>query len=104
MGCCEICCGSARGKRTIYFDRVFYSHIGAVDVPRGCDATPNDLEKILSITEAKYCVVENNAQVGKIIALKDKLPELKTIISIESEVKQENIDEAKAVGLDILLF
>lgn len=79
-------------------------NIGAVDVPRGCDATPNDLEKILSITEAKYCVVENNAQVGKIIALKDKLPELKTIISIESEVKQENIDEAKAVGLDVLFY
>ena len=44
-------------------------NIGAVDVPRGCDATPNDLEKILSITEAKYCVVENNSQVKKIIDL-----------------------------------
>ena len=79
-------------------------NIGAVDVPRGCDATPNDLEKILSITEAKFCVVENNSQVGKIVALKDKLPALKTIISIESEVKQDNLDAAKAAGVEILLY
>ena len=51
-------------------------NIGAVDVPRGCDATPIDLEKILSITEAKYCVVENNSQVAKLLSLKDTLPPL----------------------------
>ena len=79
-------------------------NIGAVDVPRGCDATPNDLEKILSITEAKYCIVENNSQVKKIIDLKDKLSALKTIISIESEVKQENLDEAKAAGVEVLFY
>ena len=44
-------------------------NIGAVDVPRGCDATPIDLEKILSITEAKYVVTENNAQVTKLLSL-----------------------------------
>ena len=38
-------------------------NIGAVDVPRGCDATPIDLEKSLSIPEAKYCIVENNSEV-----------------------------------------
>ncbi|MCR5252998.1 MAG: long-chain fatty acid--CoA ligase [Treponema sp.] len=79
-------------------------NIGAVDVPRGCDATPNDLEKILSITEAKYCVVENNSQVAKIVSLKDKLSDLKTIISIESEVKQENLDAAKAAGVEVLFY
>ena len=79
-------------------------NIGAVDVPRGCDATPIDLEKILSITEAKYCVVENNSQVTKILSLKDKLPALKTLISIESDVKEENINAAKAAGVTILLY
>ena len=34
--------------------------IGAVDVPRGCDATLNDLEKILSITETEIVIAENN--------------------------------------------
>ena len=28
-------------------------NIGAVDVPRGCDATPNDLEKVRKIMEKK---------------------------------------------------
>ena len=54
-------------------------NIGAVDVPRGCDATPIDLEKILSLTEAKFVIVENNSQVIKLLSLKDKLPALKTV-------------------------
>ena len=38
--------------------------IGAVDVPRGCDATLNDLENILSITETEIVIAENNSQVN----------------------------------------
>ena len=79
-------------------------NIGAVDVPRGCDATPIDLEKILSITEAKYVVTENNSQVTKILSLKDKLPALKIIISIESDVKPDNFANAKVAGVEILLY
>ena len=79
-------------------------NIGAVDVPRGCDATPIDLEKILSVTEAKYCVVENNSQVTKILSLKDKLPALKTLISIDSDVKPENLENAKTAGVEVLLY
>ena len=79
-------------------------NIGAVDVPRGCDATPIDLEKILSITEAKYSVVENNSQVTKLLSLKEKLPALKTIISIESDIKPENQEAAKAAGVTLLLY
>ena len=79
-------------------------NIGAVDVPRGCDATPIDLEKILSITEAKYVVAENNSQVNKILSLKDKLPALKTLISIESDVKPEVLEAAKASGVEVLLY
>ncbi|SFI98490.1 long-chain acyl-CoA synthetase [Treponema bryantii] len=79
-------------------------NIGAVDVPRGCDATPIDLEKILSVTEAKYCVVENNSQVTKILSLKEKLPALKTLISIDSDVKPENLENAKTAGVEVLLY
>ena len=74
-------------------------NIGAVDVPRGCDATPIDLEKILSITEAKYVVTENGTQVAKILSLKEKLPELKIIISVEKNAKEETLAEAKANGV-----
>ncbi len=79
-------------------------NIGAVDVPRGCDATPIDLEKILSITEAKYVVTENGTQVAKILSLKEKLPELKIIISVEKNAKEETLAEAKANGVEVLFY
>ena len=72
--------------------------IGAVDVPRGCDATIIDLEKILSITECKVVIAENNSQINKIISLKDKLPHIQKIITFEEkdlvkdEVKQAVAD------------
>lgn len=63
--------------------------IGAVDVPRGCDATLIDLEKILSITEAKYVIAENASQIKKILSLKEKLPCITTIITFDTEVTEE---------------
>ena len=39
--------------------------IGAIDVPRGCDATLSDLEKILSIVETELVIAENGSQVHK---------------------------------------
>src|SRR5574344_386134 len=63
--------------------------IGAVDVPRGCDATLIDLEKILSITECKTVIAENNTQVNKIFSLLDKLPNIKTIIHFDNDIKSE---------------
>ena len=65
--------------------------IGAIDVPRGCDATVIDLEKILSITECKVVIAENNSQINKIISLKEKLPHIQKIITFEEKdlVKDE---------------
>ena len=48
--------------------------VGAIDVPRGCDATLIDLEKILSIPECKVVIVENSAQINKMLSLQEKLP------------------------------
>ena len=39
--------------------------IGAIDVPRGCDATEKDLSFILSFSECSVVIAENNAQVKK---------------------------------------
>ena len=63
--------------------------IGCTDVPRGCDATINDLEKIFSLTEIQTVITENSAQVNKIISLKDKVPSIKQIIVFENEIKPE---------------
>ena len=59
--------------------------IGAIDVPRGCDATPLDLEKILSITECRFVIAENNSQINKILGLHDKLPAIQYIITFDKE-------------------
>ena len=78
--------------------------IGAIDVPRGCDATLNDLEKILSITEAKIVIAENNSQVNKIVSLKESLPCVETIISFEKSVKEDVLSAAEAKGVKVLFF
>lgn len=78
--------------------------IGAIDVPRGCDATLIDLEKILSITEAEFVIAENNSQVNKIVSIKDKLPTVKTIIHFESDIKEEVKAAATAAGVTLYLF
>ena len=69
--------------------------IGAHDVPRGCDATLIDLEKILAVTNTKYVITENSAQINKILSLKDKLPDLKVLINFENEVKSVVLELAK---------
>lgn len=78
--------------------------IGAIDVPRGCDATLVDLEQILSITECKTVIAENSSQVNKIIGLKDKLPELKTIISMEDDLKDDVCDSCKENNITLHTF
>ena len=78
--------------------------IGAIDVPRGCDATIIDLEKILSITEAQIVIAENNSQVKKILSIKEKLPALKKFICFENDVKPETFDLAKENNVEITYF
>lgn len=78
--------------------------IGAYDVPRGCDATPGDLEKILSITDCKYVVAENGNQVKKLLNLKDKLSELTTIISFNDDLNDDVKKELSEKNIEYFLF
>ncbi len=77
--------------------------IGAVDVPRGCDASPNDLKYILSFTECRFVISENPAQITKILNLKSDIPTLKTMICFE-EPTEENFSQAKKAGVVIFRF
>ncbi|MCR5494946.1 MAG: long-chain fatty acid--CoA ligase [Treponema sp.] len=77
--------------------------IGAVDVPRGCDATISDLEAILSITECKYTITENSSQIKKILSIKEKLPALQTLISFD-EITAEVQEEAKKQNVELHTF
>lgn len=74
--------------------------IGAIDIPRGCDATIGDLEYILSFAEAKIIVVENKAQIDKILGIKKNLPLVNAFIAIENQ--DEGVeDKCKVEGVSL---
>ena len=77
--------------------------LGAIDCPRGCDASESDLAYILSFAEVTKCIVENAAQLRKLVKIKDKVPLLKMVICFDP-VDQAEIDQCKASGMDFYQF
>ena len=77
--------------------------IGAIDVPRGCDASPADLSYILSFAETRLVIVENASQIRKIIALKESLPLVSTLIAFEKP-DEDSEALARAAGVAVHLF
>lgn len=77
--------------------------IGAIDIPRGTDASPSDLKYILSFTECRICIVQTNAAAKKILDLKADLPDLKYFVMFE-QPGQEVLDLAKAAGIVVHPF
>lgn len=77
--------------------------IGAIDIPRGCDATPADLAYILSFAECRMVVVENSAQIQKLLALRDQLPLIQTLICFEEPADKDS-NAAKDAGIVLLTF
>ncbi|MBQ9207491.1 MAG: AMP-binding protein [Treponema sp.] len=76
---------------------------GAIDVPRGCDATIGDLEYILSFAECKRVIVENASQISKILGIKEKLPLVNELIVFESP-SDKDIEATKAAGVSLFSF
>jgi long-chain acyl-CoA synthetase len=74
--------------------------IGATDVPRGGDVTPQELRYILSFTECGLCFAENQKQVLKIISCKDDLPDLKALVTFDP-VDKETEEIAAEAGLAV---
>ncbi len=73
--------------------------IGACDVPRGCDATEQDLINILAFAECTAAVVENQAQFLKILKHQDQFPLLKMIISFDPiDIRAEELSAAGDVS------
>jgi len=77
--------------------------IGAMDTPRGCDATEQDLSYILSFAECGMVIVENTMQVRKILSVKDKLPLVTEIISFD-DVADEEQNAAQEKNVKIYQF
>lgn len=69
--------------------------IGCIDVPRGCDATHQDVSYILNHTECPVLIVEHEKMLKTIAGMITELPHLKHIISIEGPDRYKNLDDLK---------
>ena len=63
--------------------------LGAADVPRGCDSMAGELAYILSFADCSFAVLENEAQLAKILLERSKMPLLKTLIIIDNDFDKE---------------
>jgi long-chain acyl-CoA synthetase len=77
--------------------------IGAADVPRGGDATAQELVYILGTTACAVVFAENQKQVRKILAIRAELPALTLLITYDP-VDAETEAEALAQGLTVMYF
>lgn len=90
--------------------------LGAADVPRGCDATAQEIAYILSWSECATVILENDRQLQKILDIKaGRLPfgsqslkeapyaHLKTLILFEPP-SPSVVEQATDAGLSILIF
>jgi len=74
--------------------------LGAADVPRGCDATMQEISYILSWSECRLAILENEKQLQKILDNRNAMPELKTIIMFDP-VGEKTANSARSAGLDL---
>jgi long-chain acyl-CoA synthetase len=94
-------------KEWLWSDMAILS-IGAVDVPRGSDSMAPEILYILEHAECALCIVENLAQLEKVLSIKKSLKRLKTLIVLDPDF--EKVDEiavakmAKNAGVKVLSF
>lgn len=77
--------------------------IGAADVPRGCDATAKEISYILSFAGCRLAVIENSAQILKIVEHKDSMPELTRCILFDDPSEKAR-EAAAGVSLELVTF
>jgi len=72
---------------------------GAADVPRGRDVTDSEITIIYGVTNCRVVIVERDVELARLVALKDRLPDLSTVIVMEDDFKV-----ASAPGFEVLSF
>ncbi|MDX9957954.1 MAG: AMP-binding protein [Spirochaetia bacterium] len=77
--------------------------LGAADVPRGCDATEQEIAYILSWSDCKVTLLENDKQLEKILARRSEVTGLKTAILFVAP-SAALASQAEAAGLKVLNF
>ncbi len=72
---------------------------GACDVPRGRDITDAEIRIIFGVTKCRFVIVERKQELSRLLAARAGLPDLTTLIVIESEFSFP--DQA---GIEVLSF
>ena len=76
--------------------------LGGVPVPAFADSTANELAYVLAQVDAKFAVVQEQAQVDKILSVSNKLPELRFVIYDDPRGLRE-YDHARLRSVDELV-
>ncbi|MBP7096521.1 MAG: AMP-binding protein [Spirochaetia bacterium] len=74
--------------------------LGGADVPRGCDATAQEIAYILDWSECVVTVLENEKQLAKVVERKDAIKALKIAVMMDM-AGPEAVAKAKAAGLEV---
>jgi len=61
--------------------------LGAADVPRGCDSTADEIRYILDFSECSVTILENEAQLKKVLSEAAGIPALKKAVIIDPAFK-----------------
>ncbi len=77
--------------------------LGAADVPRGCDATDQEVRHILAWSECRVTVAENDRQLARLLQLKGVLPLLEKAI-VYDPAPEGVLEEARKAGLEVRTF
>jgi long-chain acyl-CoA synthetase len=64
-------------------------YIGAVDVPRGSDTSPDELALILAHSGSRFAFADNDKTAAEILALRDRLPDLETVCVLQDTTEVE---------------
>lgn len=79
--------------------------MGGADVPRGCDATGQEIAFILDWSECALVFLENEKQLQKILEFKDSMPLLKAAVLFDAvEAGSLPAREAEAKGLALYSY
>ena len=76
--------------------------LGAVDVPRGCDTMAPELAYIISFGDCRTVVLENEAQLQKLLSERAKMPNVEMLIIIDNDFDkgkyQNELKDIKVFG------
>ena len=77
--------------------------LGAADVPRGCDSMASELQYILSFSECKTAVFENERQFNKAVEKKENAPILEAAVFFNAP-SEDTTKKAQSFGIKTFLF